>query len=168
MALSKKTRGLVLSIALALTLAVIFFAPPPDSTAKDISEPIHLTKKPSGNSEATNEIPEIVITRNSDPSTYGDPFASMRQENVAPLNEAEVIKPAEPAAPPAIPYSYVGKLVEDGKTKAFLSKQDNNYSVKVGDTLDDLYRVDELNEQSLVLTYLPLDLRQTINIRSEN
>lgn len=76
--------------------------------------------------------------------------------------------PPPPPAPPPLPFSYMGKLLEDGKLTVFLTQQDRNYAVKAGDTLDGNYRVDAVDAQRVVFTYLPLNMQQTLAIGGVN
>lgn len=72
-------------------------------------------------------------------------------------------KPPEPKAPP-LPFSFIGML-ERGATKpeAFLAKADALLVVSVGDVLDNnTYRIDSLSANEVVLTYLPLNIQQTL------
>ncbi|HAN55168.1 MAG TPA: hypothetical protein DCQ77_02695 [Betaproteobacteria bacterium] len=62
----------------------------------------------------------------------------------------------------------MGQLVEDGTLTVFLSRQDQNYAVKAGDSLDGTYRVDKVENRRLVLTYLPLNMQQSLAIGSVN
>lgn len=74
-------------------------------------------------------------------------------------------KPAAPVAPP-LPFAFFGML-ESGASRpqAFLAKGDALLVVAAGDTLENnTYRVDSLGPQQIVLTYLPLNTRQTLNV----
>jgi hypothetical protein len=77
------------------------------------------------------------------------------------------MKPEPPRAPP-LPFRFFGRLVEDGKTVVFLDRQDEIYAAKVGDTIGGAYRVEEIKSAEVVLTYLPLKQRQTLQIGTLN
>jgi hypothetical protein len=65
-----------------------------------------------------------------------------------------------------MPYTFVG-MVEAGtdKPQAFLSRGDTLVIVAAGDLLDNnTYRVESLGASQVVLTYLPLNTRQSIDI----
>jgi hypothetical protein len=47
---------------------------------------------------------------------------------------------------------------------AFLAKGEALHVVKVGDIVDGLYRVDSLSPTQVVVTYLPLNQRQSLNV----
>lgn len=64
--------------------------------------------------------------------------------------------PPKPVAPP-FPYSYMGGLLDDGVRTAFFNKGERVLAVKAGDTVDGAYRVDQLNDKQMQLTYLPLN-----------
>jgi hypothetical protein len=71
---------------------------------------------------------------------------------------------APPPQAPSLPFSYVGKMVEDGAQTIFLSRQDQNYVVKVGDTLDRTYRIARIDATTMTFIYLPLGQRQLLQI----
>lgn len=103
------------------------------------------------------------------PNTTGDAFAKLIW--VAP---PPVVRPAPPPPPtgpvvpvaPPLPFTFVG-LMEQGtvKPQAFLSKGDILLVVAAGDMIDNnTYRVDSLSAQQIVITYLPLNMTQTLSI----
>ena len=71
--------------------------------------------------------------------------------------------PPPPAAPP-VPFTYLGRLAEGPQTTVFLAAGDRNLVVKAGDVIDNTYRVDEVGERMLMLTYLPQNVKQFIPI----
>lgn len=72
--------------------------------------------------------------------------------------------PPKPVAPP-FPYLYMGRLSEDGVRTAFFMKGSRVLPVKAGDVVDAAYRVDEMTEQQMTLTYLPLN--ETLSVALE-
>jgi len=75
--------------------------------------------------------------------------------------------PPPPAAPP-LPFVYLGKMIEDGKSLVFLSKNDRNLVVKEGDIIDETYRVESIRPPAMTLTYIPLNMTQTLPIGASN
>jgi hypothetical protein len=75
--------------------------------------------------------------------------------------------PPPPQAPP-LPYIYIGKMMDAGEIVVFLANRERNYSVRSGDKLDDLYQVNDIKPTMMVLTYLPLNLQQSLMIGSAN
>lgn len=84
-----------------------------------------------------------------------------------PAPKQKKLPPPPPQAPP-LPYTYVGKIMEGSQVIVFLAKQDRNYVVKQGETIDGVYRIDEIKGGTMVLTYLPLDQKQSLAIGAVN
>ena len=73
--------------------------------------------------------------------------------------------PPVPVAPP-FPYAYLGGLTEDGVRTTFFSEGERVLPVQAGDTVDAVYRIDQMTETQMTLTYLPLNQTQTVALRS--
>jgi hypothetical protein len=72
--------------------------------------------------------------------------------------------PPVPTAPP-LPFGIMGSYARPGDaTVYFLTRQDRVFDVHVGDTIDGTYKVASAGNGQLVLTYLPLDIQQTLAI----
>ncbi len=71
------------------------------------------------------------------------------------------LPPPPPEAPP-LPYTYIGRLIEHGKTAVFLAIQDRVAIARVGDTLDGRYRIEAIAERAITFNYLPLEIRQDL------
>lgn len=76
--------------------------------------------------------------------------------------------PAPPPAPvaPPFPYAYLGGLSEDGVRTTFFNQGERVLPVKAGDTVDAVYRVEQMNEKNMTLTYLPLNQSLIVHFRS--
>jgi hypothetical protein len=75
------------------------------------------------------------------------------------------VKPAPPPPPsaPPMPFAYLG-LYEGAVGKVImLVKGDHVYTVSVGDVIENTYRVDSVEQGIVELTYLPLNIKQSIN-----
>lgn len=104
------------------------------------------------------------------PRSKGDPFANLSwlpppPPPPAPPPPAAPPKPAEPVTPP-LPFVFVGMLERgSAKPEAFLAKGDALLVVSAGDMLDNnTYRVDSLNANEVVITYLPMNVQQSLNV----
>lgn len=86
-----------------------------------------------------------------------DPFAP---KSFAPAQAPQQAAPARPEAP-ALPFRYLGKLIEDGKLSVFLANGGESLSVAAGDRIGD-YRVDKVTESEVQFTYLPLKTKQSL------
>lgn len=74
-----------------------------------------------------------------------------------------------PPSAPALPFVYIGKMQEEGnKSTVFLERQNRIYLVREGDAIDANYRVDTIKDPVMTLTYLPLDIKQTVQIGEAN
>ena len=72
--------------------------------------------------------------------------------------------PPPPEAPP-LPFVYMGKLQEGGGHLVFfLVKGDRVYTVRAGDVIDATYKVEGVSGGKLTLTYLPLNIQQTLTV----
>jgi hypothetical protein len=84
----------------------------------------------------------------------------------APRNFSPVVPPqgaathAKPEAP-ALPFKYLGKMVEDGKLSVFLTNGNDSITVHAGERIGD-YRVDKITEAEVRFTYLPLKTKQSL------
>lgn len=71
--------------------------------------------------------------------------------------------PAQPVIP-ANPYIYVGKLIEDGEIRVFLTNGQKNYVVKTGDTLEDTWQVKAIESTEMILFNLPTQTQVSVQI----
>jgi hypothetical protein len=72
---------------------------------------------------------------------------------------------AAPVAPP-MPYRFAGKVLKGSEQEVLVSKGDLVFPVKVGDTLDGMYRVESISAERIELVYLPLGARERIAVSS--
>jgi len=99
------------------------------------------------------------------PDSGVDLFKSMQSAAKA-LQLAKPLAPVEPPAPeaPPLPFTYLGSVDENGKTVFFLAKDQRLYTVHIGDQFDGQYRLDQQNNMRLEITYLPLNIKQTLSM----
>lgn len=71
--------------------------------------------------------------------------------------------PAPPSAPP-MPFMYIGKMIDRQKVVVFLLRNDVQYVAQLNDVLDGTYRVENISDDNVVLTYLPLNAQQTLTL----
>ena len=71
-----------------------------------------------------------------------------------------------PPQPPAVPFAYAGRMIERGEVTVFLEAGDRIHAVRRAGTVDGRYRIDEIHDDTVSLTYLPLGARQTLQLRA--
>jgi hypothetical protein len=171
MAIPAKQRWIIYAVALALTLVAVKWAGGQDgadngvAAARQADETAKPVRGAPAAAAATERVPELrldLLEARTSPAPAGDPFQA---RSWAPPPEPEAnrrrLPPPPPQAPP-LPFAYMGKLVEDATTTVFLSRQDRNYVVRAGDTIEGTYRVERIADDGLVVTYLPLKIQQTL------
>lgn len=72
--------------------------------------------------------------------------------------------PAPPPTAPPLPFTYLGKKIQDGVWEAYLARGEHTYIAREQTVIDNAYRVDSIRPPTLSLTYLPLNQAQTIFI----
>lgn len=80
-----------------------------------------------------------------------------------PAPPPKPMPPPPPTAPP-LPFTYLGKKVEDGMWEVYLSRGEQTFIVRVQTVIDGIYRADSIKPPTLSLTYLPLNQVQTLAI----
>lgn len=164
MTLTAKQRRWLLGVSLALTLAAVASTQGKEDAEGAVVQP-GWAKPRHQQKGADNElaVPLASLNRQPLPEDAKDMFAG-KSWYVAP----PPAKAAPPAAPP-LPFVYMGKLAEQGeKAVIILARQNRSYTVREGDVLDNIYRVDEVSAPLMTLTYLPLNIKQTIQIGESN
>jgi len=100
-----------------------------------------------------------------------DPFAgkSWYVPPPPPPPQTKVVQEAPPPTAPPLPFRYMGRMQEeDGQALVYLTQGTRAYSVSQGDTIDGTYRVESISPAHVTLVYLPLNIRQRLNIGSAN
>ena len=87
---------------------------------------------------------------------------------LAPVRKAKPLPAPLPVAPPA-PFTYIGKLDDSPTgTQFFLMENGRLFSVLKGEKIDRQWRLDNEDASSLYLTFLPLNLPQTLTKASKS
>ncbi len=160
-------RRLVLAVMLCLTLAATLWVSQgeeaesaPDSAAATRSDSAH---QPSRRDASVDSSPLLLdrLARRAPAGPNQDAFAG--RSWVAPPPPVVEAPPAAPSAPP-LPFTYIGKMQEGetGPLTIYLVQGEQAYSVKKGDVIDKTYRVESMDTTHIVLTYLPLAVKQTL------
>ncbi|MDH5479708.1 MAG: hypothetical protein OEX11_03000 [Nitrosomonas sp.] len=181
---AERKRKIIIGSALVVTLiAVVLIEEESDLTEFTQTIQPMQSEKPSSSSLGTREHSAIYIDidqlgQRNFSAKAGDIFGStswapkrpqisMQQQAVLAQQRAQAkVVPSVPMPPP-LQFKYLGKAVEGNKTWVFLAHNDENYVTRIGQNIDDLYRLDTINDEVIILTYLPLDAKQELAIKNE-
>lgn len=110
------------------------------------------------------QLQRLVRTEVNEPEL--DPFAGKSWYVAPPPPPISKVKEVPPApSAPAFPYRYMGMMQEEGeRVVVYLTQGNRTYSVYQGDTINNVYQVESIAGNQMVLTYLPLDIKQTLSI----
>ena len=152
----KRTAGVVVVLALLATVVA--------GREKPSIPAIEPAAKIQTKIEASEDIDVEKLVRKESEGTKADPFAA---RTFAPAAAAGPQAPEKPTAPP-LPFTYLGKAIENGKLSVFLARGEDSYSVEAGTKIDAEYRVDKVSETAVTFLYLPLKTKQTLDIPAVN
>jgi hypothetical protein len=183
MRVSPKLRAGLLLVALIATVAAVRWADGlPDANegamAQTSVRPKDKRPQQQGQTQAPAQKQALdleKLQRSAAPQPESDPFAARsfrpappKPKHVAAAAAAAVALPPPPPPPPPqappLPFIYMGRLNEDQNTTVFLTAGDRNLVVKPGDVIDNTYRIEQVTDSSVVMTYLPMNQRQTLAI----
>lgn len=167
-----KPRHLVLGIALAIAAGLVLFG---DRTpASSVVEPVSRSPVAPAQRVASKAAAEVPILRlqpragligSPDEAVNAgtdDAFATRNWTPPPPPPPPEPPPPA-PSAPP-LPFTFIGKSLEEGTWEVFLARGDRTYIVRDKDVVEGSYRVESIKPPLMTLTYLPLNQVQQLNI----
>jgi hypothetical protein len=182
-ALGTRSRWAVYGIALAATLLAMRWAGGQDETvarpAREASDPRpapgaarDARPAPAVPREGLPALDIALLGTRAASASGRDLFPALNWEQQAREEEVKRNPPPKPAPPPPpqappVPFTYMGKLVEDGKATVFLVQGDRNIIAREGETLAGGWRVDAIAEQSMTLTYVSLDQQRTLSFAAQ-
>lgn len=152
-------RWLVLATMLAITLVLVWKAPPAEQAEDTIINAVPFKRElatPMMTANPTFNLQPRQANTSTPANLFGTPTIASPQKQI-------VTKPIiiAPTAPP-VPYSFVGKMVENGQTKGFIQQGEVVLTVKHGDILNTQYQVMAIENDSIKVMYLPLNTPQSI------
>ena len=155
---------------LALVPAALLIAAGAERDEKGKTETVAEARpKPKTDNARTADAggPELaLLQRAAETKEPGNVFESKSWYVAPPPPPVAALPPAPPPAPvaPPLPFTYLGQYQDKDKPVIFLVRGDRILTVKPGDVIDGTYRVDGMVGASLGLTYLPLNIKQILNI----
>jgi len=146
-----KPRQLLIALALAATLAAVFWPRPQEvgvvgAVARTAGVP------PAGARDARD--PQLGAMRADlfPPQTWQPP----------PPPAPKRVEPPPPLAPP-LPFQYLGRWKEGGKDVIFLDQGNRVLQARVGDTLAG-WHLDQTSDDALTFTWTALNMQQILRI----
>lgn len=98
--------------------------------------------------------------------TPKQPQISLQEQAAEAAKIAKAAPPPAPTAPP-LQFKYAGKAIADNETWVFLTQSGENHIAKIGAKINDKYRLDSINDNAVTMTYLPLNIKQTLTINNK-
>ncbi len=158
-----------LVLAALVTLGLIWAAPEPDST---VSEPAKsgARKVATAQVASVSAMPSLPEEERHDLDRTKRLFAPSTWFIAPPV--PKVVAPPPPPPPPAptappVPFTYMGKYIEDGVTQVILTRGNRVISGVPGDVIETNYRIERIDANAIVLTYLPLHTTQSVPTGSQ-
>jgi len=118
--------------------------------------PTPAADKPSSPSAPAPAASTLSVPQRAGLSDYRPVTPEAPAKQIAPAPVASV----EPPMPP-VPYRYAGTLGQ----QVFLARDTTILAVAPGEILDELYRVESIDDKGISLTYLPLGRTIGINLQ---
>lgn len=172
-----KPRHIALGAALVLAAGLVLFGDNAPDT--ELAEPVERAAAPVASPSAPaarKSSDEIAIARlvpretliGAEDERFGEGanslFARHDWTPPPPPPSNEPPPPPPPPSAPPLPFTYLGKSLQDGTWEIYLARGERTYLVRDGITIDGTYRVDAIRPPVLTLTYLPLGQAQQLNI----
>lgn len=168
MSLKPRQRWLILGGALAVTVAlVVWVGEAPEEPA---ARPPAAARSASGGAQ-----PAPDKTSPADPGSLklgrADRGAEKREiRDLFPKQTWFVPPPPAPAGPPQpppLPFTYLGRLIDNGQVTVYLEDDDDrNLAVRQGDVINGVYKVKRISPAAVTFVYLPMKKQQTLDIES--
>ena len=98
----------------------------------------------------------------------GAPNALFGIHSWTPPPIAVKAQPLPPPSAPQLPFTVLGKQIEDGKWRVFLARGDQTFIAVEQMVIDGMYRVDAIVPPQINFVYLPLQKMQTLSIGGAN
>ncbi len=177
---AEKKRKMIIGGALAATLIAALLVEDEEEPVFNSPEPVMQPAKVAQNKTRTepntSQLDVSKLGQRKFNPQAGELFVSTDWAPKRPLHDPEEheiklvqpvkIAPPPPAAPP-LQFKYAGKAIADNETWVFLSKSGENLITKIGGKINDQYRLDALSDDAVTVTYLPLNVKQTLTINNK-
>lgn len=178
-------RKIVIGAAAVATLLAAWFAPEQDggvvgpaaATTREAPPPAAAVAGEPAPAAAEPVTPELQIHPRVADEDLGNVFAkqSWAPAAVSPLKvlpqqvaAVDVQRPGGPAGAPALPFQFLGRYTDEGKTAYFLQIDGRNIVARPGEKIDDNYQLDSVSGDTMNFIYLPLNQKQSLVVGDTN
>lgn len=170
-----KPRHIAMAVALAISAGLVAFGDrsPEGEVAEAVERPGGVAARPAPARSAPSSsepvigqlVPrETLIGDDNDRFGAGDKALFGRQDWTPPPPPPPKPAPPPPPSAPPLPFTFIGKSLEDGKWAVYLAAGDRTHIANEGATLEGAWRVERIAPPLMTLTYLPLNQVQQLNI----
>ena len=166
---STLTRWLILGTALLATVVASVWPRSQDKTVAEVVAPVTRRDDAPAKGQQPSGQPELPALgeRLERPGTAVEIQDLFGMKNWNPPPPPVRQKPSPPPAPtaPPFPYTVAGSVADaNGLMIVFANRQKQDFVLRVGDILEQTYRIEAIDPQSVTVTYLPLGLAQVVPI----
>lgn len=182
-------RKIVIGAAAVATLLAAWFAPDQDggvvgpaaATTREAAPvsaalaPVAAVVPPASTAPAADSIDLQIHPRVAD-DEMGNVFAKQSWAPETPkkvmMDQAQAQQTAQqasaPSGPPALPFQFMGRFTDEGKTAYFLQIDGQNVVARPGEKVNDSYLLDSVSGDTMNFIYLPLNQKQTLVVGDTN
>lgn len=164
-------------VALTAVAAAIVIAAPPEPQPEATS-PAPAKRREAGDAARRPEAQrapqpsrlELERMKREDAAAIGNAFQATSWYVPPPAPPAPPSVPSAPPPPPKptappLPFTYLGTYEDKPARVVILVKGERMYTVSEGEVIESTYRVERVADGFVELTYLPLDMKQTLMTR---
>ncbi len=151
MRLSLSRPLLALLLAVLVVSIVTSLRPPQDAAVGGVEADLLPPEKSGGGSAADDVSWERAPYKLKQDIRKSEP--AVKAATVVLVSSPESMVPSVPDSG----FTYIGRMIRDGKVYAFVGKDDEVEIVAAGDGLGQEWRLDTIGSQSLTVRYLPLN-----------
>lgn len=182
-------RKIVIGAAAVATLLAAWFAPDQDggvvgpaaATTREAAPvsaaqaPVAAVAPPASTAPAADSIDLQIHPRVAD-DEMGNVFAKQSWAPETPkkvmMDQAQAQQTSQqasaPSGPPALPFQFMGRFADEGKTAYFLQIDGQNVVARPGEKVNDSYLLDSVSGDTMNFIYLPLNQKQTLVVGDTN
>jgi hypothetical protein len=165
---SARIRWLVLGGALLATAVASVWPQGDDRSAPEVVAPVTRRDAPAGRElkpPGEIELPRLgaQLARPAASAKVQDLFGTSDWNPPPARDRQQQLPPAAPVAP-QFPYSVAGSVADSSGPMIVFNRQNQDFALRVGEVLEQTYRIEAIDSNSVTVLYLPLGLTQVVSI----